>query len=175
MRAVKDRNRAFMSAVDAEVKGDIESLKLLTAISNIERNDFAQIHRDLAAAAATQPNWISVILLSSNGQQLVNTAVPYGTVPPQANDANSLRLAVGTQQPVIGVITRGRLLDSMAFLSVFPLFVMATFVDVDQSLLPHSHANFNSAFAALELPRGSLECLYDLPPHSCSWGPTCYA
>jgi signal transduction histidine kinase/ActR/RegA family two-component response regulator len=107
--AVKDRNRAFMSAVDAAVIGHIESLRVLTALPSIERNDLPQIHRDLVAAAATQRDWITVILLSPDGQQLIDSRVPYGTPLLDADEQASFRDSLATLEPSVGTISRGRL------------------------------------------------------------------
>src|SRR5689334_18904277 len=61
--AVKDRNRAFMSAVDAELKGTIVTLQALSASSALRADDLERFYRTAAATVETQPNWLSIILL----------------------------------------------------------------------------------------------------------------
>jgi signal transduction histidine kinase len=53
--AVKDRNRAFMSAVDAELKGHVTSLQALTSLRSIVHDDLKAAYEDLVAVQRTQP------------------------------------------------------------------------------------------------------------------------
>src|SRR6478672_4752967 len=59
---VKDRNRAFMSAVDAELKGTIDKLHALAASRNLATGNLTGFYHDAVAVHATQPYWIAVIL-----------------------------------------------------------------------------------------------------------------
>ena len=106
--AVKDRNRAFMAAVDAELKGTIVTLKALSASRMLARDDLAGFHRTLVAALATQGSWLNVTLLDPRGRQLVNAAVPYGTpLPARPADAESLRETVSSLRPSVGGLNVG--------------------------------------------------------------------
>jgi signal transduction histidine kinase/ActR/RegA family two-component response regulator len=103
--AVKDRNRAFMSAVDAEIKGHVTSLQALTSLRSIVQGDLKAVHEDLIAAQRTQPGWLDVFLNAPDGRQLVNSLVPFGGPMPSAVDPVSFSRAASTGEPVIGGIT----------------------------------------------------------------------
>jgi len=91
--AVKDRNRAFMSAVDAELKGHVTSLQALTSLRSIVRDDLKAAYEDLVAVQRTQPWWLDVFLSTPDGRQLVNSLVPYGSPLPAPIDPPSVRRA----------------------------------------------------------------------------------
>ena len=44
--AAQDRNRAFMSAVDAQLPGHISTLEALAASASLERNDLRTFHAE---------------------------------------------------------------------------------------------------------------------------------
>ena len=70
-RAVKDRNRAFMTAVDAEIQGHVATLQALTSLRSIVRGDLKAVHADLVAAQLTQASWLDVFLSAPDGRQVV--------------------------------------------------------------------------------------------------------
>src|SRR3954466_123894 len=107
--AVQSRNRAFLSAVDAELAGHVMTLRALTTLPSIAGDDLAAVHADLTEARTTQPNWVSIVLLAPDGRQLVNTIAPYGASLPFSIELESVRKAVETMQPVIGNGPAGRL------------------------------------------------------------------
>ena len=103
--AVKDRNRAFMSAVDAELKGTIVTLEALTANRALAEGDLRRFHRTAVSVLDTQPAWFNVILLKPEGGQMVNAAIPWGTALGQsAYRLDSLRAVVNTLRPAVGSI-----------------------------------------------------------------------
>jgi len=113
VRAVQDRNRAFMSAVDAELAGHIARVQQLVALRSVESDDVSEIQRDLHAMLPTQRDWLTLILLTPDGQQVVNAVAPNGVQLPAANEMESLRRTVETMQPSIGNMSRGRLVDGL--------------------------------------------------------------
>ena len=77
--AMTDRNRAFMSAVDAELKGHVTSLHALAAARSLAAGDLRMFHADALAVLKTQPDWLNVILTTPEGRQIVNAVAPWGT------------------------------------------------------------------------------------------------
>src|SRR5690349_15128849 len=101
--AVKDRNRAFMSAVDADLRGSVEILQALSASRSLERGDIAAFHQDAGALLKTQPSWQTIILLAHDGRHLANAVVRYGApLPDKPRQPDSFDAVVKTLRPVIG-------------------------------------------------------------------------
>ena len=103
--AVRDRNRVFMSAVDAELKGHVTSLQAITSLRSLVHGDLRAAHEDLIAVQHTQPYWLDVFLSTPDGRQLINSLVPYGDPLPAPVDPASVRRAAETRTPVIGGVS----------------------------------------------------------------------
>jgi signal transduction histidine kinase len=106
---VKDRNRAFMSAIDAEVTGHIRTLQAVSASRALAARDYRRFHEELVAVLATQPGWANVVLHAADGRHLVSAAVPWGTpLPDQALQPESILTAIRTLKPVAGNVVLAR-------------------------------------------------------------------
>jgi hypothetical protein len=106
--AVKDRNRAFMSAVDAELKGTIAALQALGASGALKEGNLARFHATTQDVLATQPGWLNLILLTPNGQQVLNALAPWGTeLNRAAREVPSVRKVVQTMRPAVGNVVYG--------------------------------------------------------------------
>jgi len=103
--AVRDRNRVFMSAVDAELKGHVASLQAITSLRSLVQGDLKALHEDLVAVQGTQAYWLDVFLSTPDGQPVVNSLVPYGSPLPASVDPASVRRAVSSRSPVVGGVS----------------------------------------------------------------------
>jgi hypothetical protein len=54
--AIKDRNRAFMTAVDAEVNGHITSILAVSASPSLAEDDLQRFHTEAKAVLARRPS-----------------------------------------------------------------------------------------------------------------------
>ena len=111
-RAVAERRlvqaaRDLASSVDREMLSTIRTLSAMAASERLERGDLQRFHFQAGRAARTQPSWMTVLLLTPDGRQLVNSRVPWGTALPKAAEMASLRRVVESRRPVVGDLTRG--------------------------------------------------------------------
>ena len=77
----RDRNRAFMSAVDAELRGHIKTLEALATSDDLERNDLQSFYAEATRVLAAQPGWSQVILSDGEGRQLGQHALAVRVAP----------------------------------------------------------------------------------------------
>ena len=61
-RGAIDRNRAFMTAVDAEVRGHVLTLTALAASKRLEVDDLPAFREEAQRVVKSQPDWQSVNL-----------------------------------------------------------------------------------------------------------------
>jgi signal transduction histidine kinase/CheY-like chemotaxis protein len=158
-RAVMDRNRAFMSAVDVEIKGHVTSLQAIASRRSIVQGDMKAAHEDLIAVQRTQPWWLNVFLSSPDGRQLVNSLVPHGSPLPAPIDPASVRRAASTRQPVIGGISDRLLVGKPAITVRVPVirendvtFVLSAVID---------SAAFEALIKQQNVPEGWISGLVD--------------
>ena len=105
-RLAIDRNRAFMTAVDAELNGHVTSLMAISADSSLAGGDLRSFHNELTRVVRTQRDWDNVILSDAAGRELVVANRPFGEALPEDPDPDSLKRAVSSQKPVIGSISK---------------------------------------------------------------------
>jgi hypothetical protein len=104
----KDRNRAFMTAVDTEVNSSVTSLQAIASSRALAGGDLETFHQDAVAALATQPNWLNLVLLTPGGRYLVDAFVPWGTpLPASPLESDSMRHVVETLRPATGGVVDG--------------------------------------------------------------------
>ncbi len=105
-RLALDRNRAFMTAVDAELHGHVTTLQALAANSNLASGDLRAFHAEAVRVFRGQRDWENVILSEPNGRELLVGVRPYGESLPEDPDRQSLERAVDTREPTVGNIRR---------------------------------------------------------------------
>ncbi|HEY2816949.1 MAG TPA: hypothetical protein VGK44_07430, partial [Casimicrobiaceae bacterium] len=106
-----DRNRSFMSAVDAELRGHMTSLKSLAAARSLEAMDLPRFRELAARVLPSQPGWQNIVLTAADGRQLVNLRNPAGEALPGTIDVESMERAVKSRDWVVGSVKYRPLLD----------------------------------------------------------------
>jgi signal transduction histidine kinase len=94
--------------IDREMASTIRALQALARSERLERGDLASFYAELTRAIPTQPSWNMVILLSPDGQQLLNTRYNAGEPLPAANEPESVRHVAATRRPGVGTLVPGR-------------------------------------------------------------------
>jgi len=105
-RRLLESARVDASALDREFEGVINILNGLATSPALERDDFEAFHSEAGRIQATQPGWYTILLMSRDGKQLVNTRLPWGTPLLSAIDPDSLSRLVATRKPAVGAIRR---------------------------------------------------------------------
>ena len=108
-RGAVETARALMNAVDEALGSTVTTLQALATARSLAQGDLTAFHAEARRVLATQPDWKDIILLASDGRQLVNTARPRGAPLPSVSEPASLEAVVLTRRPVVGDIARGRL------------------------------------------------------------------
>ena len=104
-RRLLDSARVDAAALDREFEAIIRVLDVLGTSPAVAAGDYESFHAEASRVKRAQRGWFSVLLLSPQGQQLVNTRLPWGTPLTTAYEPDSLREVVRAQQPVVGVIS----------------------------------------------------------------------
>ncbi len=99
--------RTLAGTVEREIASTSRTLQALAASERLDRGDLKSFYSQARRVAQTQPTWLTAILLSPDGRQLVNTKKPFGTPLPLAIEPVSLRRVALTSQPTVGNLTPG--------------------------------------------------------------------
>jgi signal transduction histidine kinase/ActR/RegA family two-component response regulator len=107
--AARAHNQTLLSAVDAQIRGYLGTLRALGASASLEAGDLQAFHAEASRVLASQPDWRSVLLLDTSGRQLLNLRFPYGAALPTETqlDNPGFRRALATGAASIGNLNRG--------------------------------------------------------------------
>jgi signal transduction histidine kinase/CheY-like chemotaxis protein len=106
-RSAVENARSVMTAVDTELRGSIATVSALATSRNLESGDLRAFHEEASRILSSQPGWMTVTLADPDGQQVVNTLVPYGQKLPVVGDRPSLERAVKAGTVSVGGVTTG--------------------------------------------------------------------
>jgi signal transduction histidine kinase len=104
-RRLLDAARVDAAALDREFEAIIRVLDVLGTSPAVAAGDYESFHAEASRVRRGQRGWVSVLLLSPQGQQLVNTRLPWGTPLTAVYEPDSLHEVVRAQQPVVGAIS----------------------------------------------------------------------
>jgi signal transduction histidine kinase/ActR/RegA family two-component response regulator len=107
-RALADLARALSSAVDAELDGAVATLSSMARTPTLAAGDIRAFYDIASAQAASQPEWLGVILTDAGGQVLFRTTAPFGAAAGAAADPASLEQVLALRRPVVGRAARGK-------------------------------------------------------------------
>ncbi len=103
-----DLARALSSAVDAELEGAVAALGSMARTPAMAAGDLRSVHDIARLQAATQPEWLTVILTDAEGRILFRTNAPYGGPGGIIADPASLRQAAALGKPLAGRVAIGK-------------------------------------------------------------------
>ena len=159
--AIKDRNRAFMTAVDAEVNGHITTLLAIAGLPSLAQDNLQGFHAQAKAILATQSDWLNLILLSPDGRHVVNALVPWGvqlnvtTLQPE-----SLLPVVREKRAAVGSVLAGGAFRQLPGIPIrVPVLRNGEVVYVLTAIV--KPAAFDRLFARQDVPSGWASGLVD--------------
>lgn len=122
-RRLSHSSRLMAAAVEREMGSSIRALQALAGSERLDRGELEGFYQEALRVWRTQPSWLTILLLTPDGRQLVNTGVPWGTALPRVNEPGSLSRIVRTLQPTVGDLAQGRLSKIWAFPVRVPVLV----------------------------------------------------
>ena len=106
-RGMLDVSRALAAALDRELLVTVGILELLAQSPSLAADDLDGFHAEASRIVASRPGWHAIVLLTPDGQQVVNTRFPRGPTRARVNDPESLAELVLEPRPVVGSLVRG--------------------------------------------------------------------
>lgn len=99
------RTRSAMSAVDAEVRSSIDTLRAIASSRQLVHGNVADFHDDARRALASHPSWFNIGLATAEGNAVFDARSPVGSPAPRVLEDAFVK-AVNTGEPVVGDIGR---------------------------------------------------------------------
>ncbi len=117
---ILDRDRADHQAlqvaisvsadIDREIDGNIESLLALATSAELRKGNLGAFYQQ--ASQAMSHRQLHVLLRGLDGQQILNTRVPFGSVIPKQALSSSDQQLVASRRPVVSDLVTGAILQS---------------------------------------------------------------
>jgi signal transduction histidine kinase/ActR/RegA family two-component response regulator len=101
-RGAIETARALMSAVDRELERAIAPLNALATSPHLDRDDLRSFYADAGRALRSQTEWLTILLASPDGRQILNLLRPLGEALPPAAERRSFERVVATGKPAVG-------------------------------------------------------------------------
>ncbi len=102
-------------AFDREASASIRTLQALAESVPLDSGDLEHFRAEAERVWKTEPSWSTVLLLTPEGEPLVNLVLPEGTPPRGGTEPDSLRRTVETREPVVGDVARSPATGQWAF------------------------------------------------------------
>jgi signal transduction histidine kinase/ActR/RegA family two-component response regulator len=99
------RNRAFMSAIEADVHGDVKTLQAMATSRALRAGDLVAFKREMHDVLASQSAW-RVVALSDASGALMAAAASVDSGPLADPDPRSLAKALTSDVPLLGTVLR---------------------------------------------------------------------
>jgi signal transduction histidine kinase len=158
-----NRNRAFMTAVDAAVRGHISTLQVLASETSLQADDFDAFRRDAVRALEVQHDWQNIILTNRDGTHLINTARDGQEPLDGTTDLKSLKAVIEKNAPAVGDVTIRQYSGKYGIAVRVPVqqhgklaYVLSAIIDLDQ---------FRRLIDEQQLPRQWVSGLIDATGH----------
>lgn len=98
-RGATDRNRALLTAVDAELDGYRESLQALAGSSVLAAGDLEAFHAEAVRALRLQHGWRNIRLALRDGRVILDATVPFGAEVTPVRETPSFESVVTHTRP----------------------------------------------------------------------------
>ena len=105
--AAGERVVAVLSAIDAEVRGSIATLRALAASRQLETGNLKAFHAEATRVLDTHPDWLNFTLSHPDGTRLADRSSPPGSASGMVVDRQSFDAALAGSEPVIGRVVPG--------------------------------------------------------------------
>ncbi len=105
---VEERTQAVLTAVDAELSGQVERILVLSKSESLARGDFATFRRSAQRVLESQPGWDTINVASAAGERILDLLVPEGEpLRPITTAEDSFARLTDTGAPVVGNLAIG--------------------------------------------------------------------
>lgn len=102
-RGAQERTLALVTAVDAELKGSVDTLRALAEVRSLDEGNIPLFRRTAAQMLAARADWLNISMALPDGQEVINIRSPdEARLPKLAEDAKLLEQLVRTGKPIVG-------------------------------------------------------------------------
>ncbi|TAK86961.1 MAG: PAS domain S-box protein [Betaproteobacteria bacterium] len=106
-RGAEQRALALLTAVDAELKGSIDTIEALSLVASLADGDLRSFRQTATRILAHQPHWININLALPDRQRVVDLLAAEGAPLPPITDFGEIPSLLRAQKAVVGDLALG--------------------------------------------------------------------
>ena len=157
LKGVRETARISLVSIDRELTNTEAAVRMLATSPYLMQGDLAGFYQQAAFADKVGATWTS--LLDEHGQQLLNTAVPFGTPSPGPEAAARVAQVLAAGTPQVSNLIRGQTTQSLLVVVDVPLTTTGGTRYVISQGFRVEH--FNDVLKQVNAPRGWLAGVFD--------------
>lgn len=119
LHGLHETARASALMVDRELGSALAALELLATTPDLETGELKEFYKLAKPLSRGRPTW--TLLLDENGQQLVNTLLPFGATLPNGGNRDIVRQVMATQKPLVSDLLVGAVSKKLSTALFFPV------------------------------------------------------
>ncbi|MBD1917939.1 sensor histidine kinase [Leptolyngbya sp. FACHB-60] len=100
--------RNLASTVESEFSSTTRTLQVLATSEQLYQGDLDSFHNEAKRLTATQPTWLTTMLLSPDGQEMLNSRHSLSRPLSYTHEPKSLERLIETRQPTVGDLGQGQ-------------------------------------------------------------------
>jgi hypothetical protein len=119
---VEETAKALTLTIDRELDANIAALQVLAGLNDLTSGDISAFYERSQLAQQQHPYWNNIALIDVNGQQITNTAKPFGAALPSVANFDFVQRLIGTHQPVVSDLIEGPVVGKPIIVVLVPVF-----------------------------------------------------
>ena len=120
-RGAKERTRALVTALDAELRSSMTALEAAAASRHLDSGDLRVFYDEASRVLKSQSQWRTIILTLPSGQSVLNLLRPLGAELSPVVEQRSFNQVLKTRKPAVGDLLFGPLTRDHNFIIRVPV------------------------------------------------------
>ena len=151
-----ERLRSTMTAVDAQVQGQVTALNTLGSLRALDSDDLKAFAAEATRVLQAQWAWMNIVLAYPDGRQAVNAAAPASiATQPYLSDREFAANVASTRQPIVGSMLTGPVLKTRGVRVAVPVirdnevkYILLAFIKPELFLTPIEQQRIGSGWVS---------------------------
>ena len=119
--SLRGNTRALSAAVDEQITAIKSSLSILAVVEDFDESNLRDLHRRLRRFVKSQPDWSSIGLASTDGQQIFSTLTDFGGKVPNWSDQFFFQELMLFGKPSVSGYRIGKVINQPVFSVAVPI------------------------------------------------------
>jgi two-component system, sensor histidine kinase len=118
---VEETAKALTLTIDRELEASIHALDVLAGLDDLTSSDIGNFYERSTLARQQHPYWNNIALIDPAGQQVTNTAKPFGAALPSVAHFDFVQRLIRTRKPVVSNLIDGPVLGKPIIVVLVPV------------------------------------------------------